>query len=221
MHLIGNPILLYAHHQFFADGLDAFNEIAEAINQIEPDIIWQSLGNIARHLYLQRIRDDGNFDIREFCKSIEIKNSHERNVTYFIRKEESFSPPIKQVTKNGKPYSGKKKEGNLSISIAIPEGESRLIDIEYESNARRTVGIILDRRYSAGYAELIPLEIDGAEIPFLPATTVTHRHPALVVPSAPLPERDEQGFLRLVLGYLRKARAGHSPAAGGGGTICL
>lgn len=131
---LGNPILLYDHHQLFVDGIEAFNKVAETINRIEPDTKWLSLGNIVRHLYLQRIRDDGSYDIRAFCKSIELKNPHNRDVTYFIRKEESFSLPIKQVTRDGEPYIAKKKDRDVSISITIPAGESRLIDIEYEND---------------------------------------------------------------------------------------
>ena len=131
---LGNPILIYEHHQFFSKGIDVFNEVADAINRIEPAIEWQSLGYIARHLYLQRLRNDGNYDIRAFCKSIELENLNNRDVTYFIQKEETFSPQIKKVINNGEPYLPRGVEGSFNIAITIPAGESRIIDIEYEND---------------------------------------------------------------------------------------
>jgi hypothetical protein len=131
---LGNPILLYEHHQYFADGMDAFNEAAVTINRFEPDTNWENLGYIARHLYLQRIRDDGNFDILAFCRCIELENPTEHAASYFISKEESFSFPIKQVIENGKPCLATKEEGNLGFSITIPAGGSSLIEIEYKNN---------------------------------------------------------------------------------------
>ena len=43
--------------------IGAFNEVAHMVNEIEPDIQWRSLGDIARHLYLTRLREDGNYDV--------------------------------------------------------------------------------------------------------------------------------------------------------------
>lgn len=105
---LGNPILFYGHHDLFEDGIDAFNKTAELVNRIEPSIEWRGLEYIARHLYLQRTRDDGNYEVRAFCKSIELENIQERSMTYFVCKEESFSPPIKEVTVDGAPYPYKR-----------------------------------------------------------------------------------------------------------------
>jgi hypothetical protein len=131
---LGNPILLYGHHDIFQEGIDSFNEVAEMINHIEPNVKWQSLGDITRHLYLQRRREDGNYDILAFCRRIELKNKHMRDKIYFVRKEETFSPPIKQVSVDDKPYTYKRSDSDLSLAITIPAGESRIIDIEYENN---------------------------------------------------------------------------------------
>jgi hypothetical protein len=128
------PVLLYEHHGFFRKGPDSFNKIAEMINSIEPSIKWRSLGYIARHLYLQRMRHDGDYDILAFCRMLEIENKQSRDMTYFIRKEESFFPTIKQVTIDGEPCSYERVGSDLSLVINIPAGQSRLIDIEYEND---------------------------------------------------------------------------------------
>ncbi len=131
---LDKPILFYAHHDFFQNGIDGFNETAKMINNIQPDIVWQSLGHICQHLYLEKLRDDGNYDIRAFSSNFNLENTHQCDLTYFVRKEESFLPPIKQVTVDGQPYSYKKSESDFMLELHIPTGESRNIVIEYEND---------------------------------------------------------------------------------------
>jgi hypothetical protein len=130
----GKPLLFYVHHEFFEIGIDAFNPIAEMINSIEPRVQWKSLGYISRHLYLQKKREDSNYDVRSFSRSIELENKQKRDVTYFVRKEESFIPPIEKVTADGKPYPYQSTNNEITITITIPAGKSCLIDIEYEND---------------------------------------------------------------------------------------
>src|SRR5690606_12829757 len=53
--------------------------------------------------------------------------------------------------------------------------------VEDESNARRTVRVILDARNAPGHAVLITLEVDQAVAPAMTATTMAHADAALVV----------------------------------------
>ena len=130
---LDNPLLFYGHHDLFKDGIDAFNETAEMVNNIQPDIIWESLGYICQHLYLEKLRDDGHYDLLAFSSNFTIDNDHQRDLTYFVQKEESFSVPIRQVIVDGDQYSYKKSESNLLLEISIPAGESRHICIDYEN----------------------------------------------------------------------------------------
>jgi len=131
---LGNPILLYGHHDLFKKGMEAFNQTAEIINRIEPTVEWQNLDYIARHLYLKRLRVDGSYDVRAFCRIIELENTQNRDLTFFIRKEESFSPPIRKVTVDGNTYPYDRSCSDLSLDITIPAGEFKIIDIEYEND---------------------------------------------------------------------------------------
>lgn len=130
----GKPLLFYVHHNFFENGIDAFNSIAEMVNAIEARVQWKSLGYISRHLYLQKKRENGDYNVRSFSKSIELENNHNRDVTYFVQKTETFVPSIKKVTVDDKPYSYQRNDSEITINVAIPAGESRLIDIEYEND---------------------------------------------------------------------------------------
>jgi hypothetical protein len=131
---LDNSLLFCAHHDFFEDGIDAFNETADLINEIEPDVVWQSLGHICQHLYLEKLRDDGNYDVLAFSSNFILINTHHHDVTYFVQKEESFSFPIRQVTVDDQQYSYKKSEKDLMLEVCLPAGESRHIVVEYENS---------------------------------------------------------------------------------------
>jgi len=131
---LDNPLLFYVHQDYFKKGIDAFNKTAEMVNSIQPNIIWQSLGYICKHYYLERLRDDGNYDVKAFTNNFIVENQNNRDITYYIQKEESFSIPIKQVTVDGEPYSHERANNNLILKLSIPKGESREVFIEYENN---------------------------------------------------------------------------------------
>ena len=131
---LDNPILLFIHSDFFGNSIEAFNKTANIINNIKPDIIWQSLGNIVQHLYLEKLRDDGQYDLLTFSNNFIIENTHKRNVTFFVQKEESFVPQIKQVTIDGQVCFYRKSEDNLMFDVSIPPEESRHIIIEYKND---------------------------------------------------------------------------------------
>jgi len=139
---LDNPVLLYGHvyayDDMFSGGIDAFNKTAEMVNNLQPDIIWQNLGHISKHLYLQRRREDGNYEIRALCKSIIINNTHDLEITYFYQKQESFSPPVEELTVDGQPYPYERSGNNLTFTLTIPAGESCCVDIKYESNMNIT-----------------------------------------------------------------------------------
>lgn len=129
---LDNPLLLWAHHDFFRDGSHAFNKTAQAANTIQPDLQWNSLGEIAQHLYLERRRDDGDYDIKAWSSNLIIENHHHLPVRYFLQKEESFDPPIKKLTLNGHPYPYEKSLNNLSLTFILAPEQASHIVIEYE-----------------------------------------------------------------------------------------
>ncbi len=129
---LGNPMLFYAHESFFASGIDAFNKTADEVNQLQPDIKWRGLGDIVKHLYLERLRDDGNFDIRAFSGSIHLSNSHKQDATFLIEKDEDFAFPL-IVLVDGQPYPFQRNGTQLRLQLPIAGGMSRLIEIRYES----------------------------------------------------------------------------------------
>lgn len=81
---LGNPQLFYIHQEFFEKGIDAFNSTADAVNKLEPDLHWSSLGDVVRHLYLLRQRDDGDYDVRLLSSHVELVNPTDHHVTFHL-----------------------------------------------------------------------------------------------------------------------------------------
>lgn len=129
---LGNPMLFYVHESFFASGIDAFNRSANIVNHIQPDTQWRNLGDIVQHLYLEKLRDDGNFDIRSYSASIQITNNHHREADFYIQKEEDFSSPL-VVLVDGQPYPYQKTGRTLQLQLPVPSGSTRRVEVRYDN----------------------------------------------------------------------------------------
>lgn len=131
---LDNPIFFYGHHDLFANGMGAFDRVADDVNRIEPDTRWRSLGETAKDLYLVRLRDDANYDVLAFSSSLDLDNTSKRNSVFYIQKPESDSSPIASVSVEGQPVPFRFDGGALRLSVAIPAGESRKVLIRYEND---------------------------------------------------------------------------------------
>jgi hypothetical protein len=111
-------------------GIGAFNRTADAVNQLQPDTQWRSLGYIARHLYLERLRDDGNYDVKAYSANIDLTNPNVHDAIFFIEKAETFVPPV-SVLVDGKPYAFARSGEKLLLQLPVRAGGSREITIRY------------------------------------------------------------------------------------------
>ncbi len=132
---LGNPILFYVHQEFFSGGVSAFDTTADLVNEIQPDIQWQSLGSIAKQLYLQRLRDDGNYDIKAYSGHLLLKNTHERDTVFFVEKEEDFAYPL-TVLVDGQPYPYERSARCIRIQLTVRAGASCEVAIEFLNDLR-------------------------------------------------------------------------------------
>jgi hypothetical protein len=131
---LDNPLFFYTHHEFFASGIDAFDGMADAVNKLEPDTQWRSAGDIVKHLYLVRLRDDSNYDVRAFSNSFDLDNTSERSLVFDVEKQESGSPVIASVTVDGRDYPFQLRGGYLNLSIPVPVGRVRSVVIRYKND---------------------------------------------------------------------------------------
>lgn len=130
---LGNPMLFYVHESFFSPGMSAFNKMADTVNRLQPDTQWKGLGYIAHHLYLEKMRDDGNFDVRAYSGTIDLFNKHKRDAVFYVEKDEDFIQPL-TVLVDGKPYPFERSGKQLRLRLPIQDGGSKEIAIRYSND---------------------------------------------------------------------------------------
>jgi peptidoglycan/xylan/chitin deacetylase (PgdA/CDA1 family) len=130
---LGNPMLFYVHQAFFAPGIDAFDKTADTVNQIEPATEWRNLGFIAQHLYVEKLRDDGDYDVRAYTSSMRLKNSSAKAATFYIAKPEDFALPL-GIEVDGQRFPYQRAGNELRVAVSIRAGQTRQIEVTYQND---------------------------------------------------------------------------------------
>jgi len=128
---IDKPVLIVAHQDFFFSGIDAFNSTADAINNLAGEVKWTSLGNISKHLYLEKTNDDRSVDVRMYGNKLVLSNKSGSKKLYHIRKKETLNVPISKVTVNGVEANYIVENNTLKVDEVIPLGDSMELEIIY------------------------------------------------------------------------------------------
>ena len=131
---LGNPIMFYGHESLFNEGSGSFNRLADEVNSLQPDTRWCSLGCIAQHAYLVRTRDDGNVDAELFSSNVVLENQTSADRTFFVKKAETFAPPIEQLTVGGRQQSFTRSDAFLTFNVVVPAGKSEEVRIQYRND---------------------------------------------------------------------------------------
>ena len=128
---LGNPLLFYVHQGYFTGGSGQFDYTADRVNRLVPGTQWRGLGYIAEHLYFERAREDGNYDIKAFTSTLDLENVHPKDAIFFVEKEEDFQIPLRlSVDGQAHPYT---RDGNrIRFELPVRAGMSRRVEIRYE-----------------------------------------------------------------------------------------
>jgi len=96
---LDRPLLLYSHqHQIFGDGMDGFNPAADFIyDSIWGEVEWASLEDIVKHLYWQKINDDGFVQIWSWTSDLVVTNPYDCAKVFHLFKYETQNIPIRSV----------------------------------------------------------------------------------------------------------------------------
>lgn len=134
---LGNPMLFYVHQAFFAPGIEAFDKTADTVNRIEPTTEWRNLGFIAQHLYVEKLRGDGNYDVRAYTSSMRLENSSGKDATFYVAKQEDFALPL-TVNIDGQRFQYQRAGNELRVVVPILAGKTRLIEVTYQNDLNLT-----------------------------------------------------------------------------------
>lgn len=131
---LGNPLFFYGHSEDFAGGVAAFNITADEVNKLEPDTQWRGLGDIVRHLYVVKLRDDSNYDVLAFSGNICLDNASGRDSIYYVRKQEDGSHAINSLVVDGQNFPYQPQDGYLNFAIPVAMGKTRCAAIQYKND---------------------------------------------------------------------------------------
>jgi len=129
-----NPLFLYGHQGFFSRGINAFDRLADQVNHVDPDTRWRSVGEIVRHLYLLKQRDDSGYDVFAISSNFCLENLSAKPSTFHIRKQESTQPAIKSLTVDGLHLPYRIYDGYMTFAISVPPDRTRCIAISYKND---------------------------------------------------------------------------------------
>jgi len=131
---IGKPTLMMSdvyEKGVFDTGINAFNHVADQLNQISSGVEWLSLGDIIKLTYLEKVNDDDSVEVRMYTNDLILDNDSSVERYYHISKEETLNVSIKSLTVNSQEFPYRLEDGFLKLDIVLPKEVSAEIIIEY------------------------------------------------------------------------------------------
>ena len=135
---LGNPLFFYDHSDYFSKGIGAFDQVADKVNKLEPATEWRGLGEIVRHLYAVKLRDDSDYDVLAFSNDICLENTVGRSSTFYVQKKEIGGYALNAVTVDGRTHPYTFQDGQIRLDVPIPSGGTRCVAITYANDLQST-----------------------------------------------------------------------------------
>ena len=107
--------------------------LADLVNQIQPDTQWKSLGEIARHLYLVRRREEGELDVRMFSNEMALSNPTQRDAVFHVELEGDRSAAMPSLSIDDSPAVLERSGSILRFRLMVPAGQVRRVRLRYQS----------------------------------------------------------------------------------------
>jgi len=98
--IIGKPLLLVAHHEYFRDQGEAFRQVLNQVRAMAPRARWVPLGEIARTVHLVRTPRQGHAEVRFYCRQFRFRVAESARYAFTKREDPA---DVQAVTVNGVP----------------------------------------------------------------------------------------------------------------------
>jgi hypothetical protein len=131
---IDKPALFYSQEyedELFADGIEAFDPVADQMNRLAGGVEWQSLDYILKHLYLEKRNDGGSMDVRMYGNDLILENESDSEQVYHFSKDEVLNIPISSLAINDQEFPYYIDKDLLKLDVLIPANTSIEIQIRY------------------------------------------------------------------------------------------
>lgn len=158
---LGNPLLFYGHEAMFEQGTGAFDKTADLVNDIAPRTKWTSLGEIARHLYLIRSREDGSSDVTMFANEVDLTNTTNENLLFHVRSVRGAFDDMQSVAADGLPLLSSQCVGSLAFDLVVSAHSMKRVkiaqknDLDVSREDVRTTGLrVFTLRMASDFRDL-------------------------------------------------------------------
>ena len=129
---LGKPVAEYDHIDRFQNGIDGYNDYADAINSVYGgNVEWKSLDYILKHMYLEKVNQDESRSVMYWGNNIIITNEANTERVYHTQREETLNVPIVSVTVNGIYVHYKIADDRLQVDMTISPGKSHELLVTY------------------------------------------------------------------------------------------
>jgi hypothetical protein len=142
--VLGKPLLLVEHHQYFSDGGGAFRDVVESIRSHSPSVRWHGLEEIAQETHLSRTTPDGIVEVRMYARRFRLRKPVLGR--YVFSKVEDGSL-LERVLVNGMPVAFV-REGVLLRTEALDVQSGH--DIEVVVQPQVATPVVRQRRRRVG-----------------------------------------------------------------------
>ena len=133
---VGRAAMVVEHHEFVKQGYREWESFVRALNNLEPDLEWRGLADIARDCFLQRRRNDGAFDVWCFCRETLWRNHLDHPVRTHWVKHEPDQDVVCDVVHNGSSIPFEWRDGTLHFEFTVDAGSSAAVQIRDRPNKR-------------------------------------------------------------------------------------
>ncbi len=158
---LGNPLFFYDHADLFADGMSAFNPLADTVNSFEPTTEWSNLGEIVSHLYLIRRRPDSNYDVQAFSGNVCLENPGASTRTFLLQKQEAGGDVIESVTVDGRTHPYTLQDGQIGMSVDLAPRATSCVAVLYANDLQLAA---IDPSHDSVMAYLLRMGSDFRDI---------------------------------------------------------
>lgn len=128
---LGNPILFMAHQDLFAEGIEAFDDVARRVNRRQPAVRWAGLGEISRHVHRMRRTGSAAFEVRMSSCHAKVQNPSGAPAEFVFFKEEPRDEAIESVTIDGRPVPWTREPNGVRFRTLFPPNATAVAIIGY------------------------------------------------------------------------------------------
>lgn len=127
---LGRPAFMVEHHGFFQNGFPSLEEVADRLNEAEPDLVWGSLAQSVERTCWKRALTQEKWEVRFFTDTFSLKNNSQQQLSYRLLKEEADNESLASLAVNGRLVPISRHDRCISIETTLLPGESARIQLQ-------------------------------------------------------------------------------------------